>query len=233
MRHDNFPIPEFVSPSPLFDKKELHRFNRLATPELQHRYQCRREMIRHSLTLYRPEIHESDWIFSQNAHGKPHIHHLQCKNNLYFNLSHTNGLTVLAIAGMKAIGIDVENVAARDPENCLKIADRFFTPLEIEDITRIRPEKQLDRFFDFWTLKEAYMKAVGKGLSIGLNRFQFVLDSNLPITINFPSPEIDVADNWTFHQQTIADNMRIAIALQSNSSERISCNHYSYLPTNK
>ena len=228
MFHDKLPVPQQLSPSTLLSKQEQMRQQRFATPELRYRFQCRREMLRRSLTLYRPDIRESDWIFSQNEYGKPQIHNTQSQNQLYFNLSHTSGLTVLAISKIEECGIDIENTTVRKPNSYLDIADRFFTEPESAQIKHGSAHEQIQRFFDFWTLKEAYIKAVGKGLSLGLDRFQFVIKPDTPIAIEFPAPAIDQANTWAFHQETIGKDMRLAIALRTHPSVPISCEFLQY-----
>jgi len=215
MYHDNLPLPQQFSPSKLLSDDELARQKRFVTPELQYRFQCRREMLRRSLTLYRPDIRESEWIFTENLHGKPQIDPSLQTNELHFNLSHTNGLTVLAISSNPHCGIDIENTAVSRPTSYLDIADRFFTPAESVQIKQGSTAEQIQHFFDFWTLKEAYIKAVGKGLSLGLDRFQFCVKKDAPISIDFPAPAIDDASHWSFHQETLGEDMRLAIALQT------------------
>ncbi|MEE9335379.1 MAG: 4'-phosphopantetheinyl transferase superfamily protein [Granulosicoccaceae bacterium] len=228
MFHDKLQTPPQLATSPLLNEQERLRQQRFVTPELQYRFQCRREMLRRSLTVYRPDIGESDWIFTLNPYGKPQIHPAQSQNQLYFNLSHTNGLTVLAISAYEECGIDIENTAVNRPSSYLDIADRFFTEPESEQIKQGSTDAQIQRFFDFWTLKEAYIKAVGKGLSLGLDRFQFALEPASPIAIEFPSPAIDNANTWVFHQETIGEDWRLAIALRAESSEPISCEFAHY-----
>ena len=228
MFHDKLPVPQQLSTSTLLSEQELLRQRRFATPELQYRFQCRREMLRRILTVYRPDIHESDWNFTLNPHGKPQIHPTQSQNQLYFNLSHTDGFTALAISEIEECGIDIENTAVRRPSSYLDIADRFFTEPESARIKQGSTVAQIQRFFDFWTLKEAYIKAVGKGLSLGLDRFQFIIKPAMPIAIEYPPPAIDNANTWVFHQETIDEDLRLAIALRAQSSAPITCEFVQY-----
>jgi 4'-phosphopantetheinyl transferase len=106
--------------------------------------------------------------FYYGSHGKPYV-----GSGLSFNLSHSHGLALCAFAWQGELGIDVERL---NPEcNAEEIATNFFTPGEVAEI-RAQPEnRRYVRFFDFWTRKEAYIKARAKGLSIPLNEFE-VLD---------------------------------------------------------
>ncbi len=228
MFHDKLPVPQQLSKSLILSEQELSRQQRFVTPELQYRFQCRREMLRRSLTVYRPDIRESEWIFTTNQYGKPQVHPTQSQNTPHFNLSHTNGLTVLVISESEECGIDIENTSVRRPTSFLDIADRFFTEPESAQIKQGSTDVQIQRFFDFWTLKEAYMKAVGKGLSLGLDRFQFDIDTDEDIAIDFPPPAIDQPHNWVFHQETIDQTMRLAIAIRSGATDRITCEYLPY-----
>ena len=106
--------------------------------------------------------------FQYGSHGKPYV-----DSGLSFNLSHSHGLALYAFARQGELGIDVERL---NPEfSAEEIAANFFTPGEVAAI-RAEPEnRRYERFFDFWTRKEAYIKAQAKGLSIPLNEFE-VLD---------------------------------------------------------
>src|SRR6185295_2220740 len=90
---------------------------------------------------------------------------------LSFNISHTRSLIVLAVAKERAVGVDVENVQAREIE--IRVADRFFAVPEVAALHAVPPDRQQYRFFEYWTFKESYIKARGMGLSLPLGKFGF------------------------------------------------------------
>ncbi len=225
--HDHAPTPEHLTRSKILSAEEQQRLQRFATPELRHRFQCRREMIRQTLTLYQPDIKPADWHFNHNEYGKPEIHPSLKVKDLHFNLSHTEGLTVLMITDQQCSGIDIENTAVKQPRSFLDIADRFFTDLESRDIAKGSNEEQIQRFFDYWTLKEAYIKADGQGLSLGLDRFEFLLEVERPISIHFIPPTNEDANNWVFHQCSL-ETFRLAIAIKKENAQHISCEFLDY-----
>jgi 4'-phosphopantetheinyl transferase len=101
--------------------------------------------------------------------GKPHCVN---SNHLFFNVAHSGNL-VAAAFDSKVVGVDIENMRNTD----LAIADRFFTKNEAA-LLRAKPQAdQRDFFFKLWTLKESFIKAEGKGLSIPLNSFEFDIDN--------------------------------------------------------
>lgn len=122
-------------------------------------------------------IDEKNLVFETNQNGKPYIL-FEGRNtgpeNFHFNLSHS-GDYAMCIIGDSPVGCDVERIRKID----LKLADRFFAPSEIEQV-KCQPdyEAQVNTFFRLWTLKESYIKAVGQGLSMGLNSFAINLNSH-------------------------------------------------------
>jgi 4'-phosphopantetheinyl transferase len=130
-----------------------------------------RALVRTVLSRY-CDIPAEDWRFVRDAHGRPHVAPDQQVPGLpAFNLSHTRGLIACAVTGAAAIGADVEHVHDRTPS--LDVADRYFAASESAALRALPPEAQTDRFFHYWTLKESYIKARGKGLSIPLAEFAF------------------------------------------------------------
>lgn len=101
--------------------------------------------------------------FTVNKFGKPALKH---QNDCHFNISHS-GQWVVGALDHGLIGIDIEEITEID----LKIADRFFSPEECCQLKKLPLEYRSSFFFDLWTLKESYIKAVGKGLSLPLNSF--------------------------------------------------------------
>jgi 4'-phosphopantetheinyl transferase len=107
--------------------------------------------------------------FSYWQHGKPALAGREASSGLCFNLSHSEGLAVYAIAKERNLGIDVEHVR---PESAGEdIAKRYFSPSEVSDLRTLPPEARVEGFFHCWTRKEAYLKATGMGLQIPLDSF--------------------------------------------------------------
>ena len=101
-----------------------------------------------------------------DEHGKPL---LRDDPELTFNLSHSNGLALLATMRGGAIGCDIE---WRNPELAWpRVAERLFAPVEFDALTALPPEQWITGFYNCWTRKEAYVKALGLGLSHPLDSF--------------------------------------------------------------
>ncbi len=106
---------------------------------------------------------------TRNRYGKPY---LKNEGNIHFNVSHSGSWAVGAVDSFP-VGIDVERIR---PVN-LEIAERFFAWQEYEELLKKDYPERLDYFFELWTLKESYIKAVGRGLSVPLGSFS-VLPGN-------------------------------------------------------
>ena len=103
--------------------------------------------------------------------GKPHIENLV---NVHFNISHSGHYVVCAVS-CNQIGIDVERVRKVN----LRIAERFFSPSEINDLMACEEENRMHYFITLWTIKESYLKAIGRGLTQHLNSFTIVKNGDI------------------------------------------------------
>ena len=164
----------------------------------RHRYLITRVLLRTVLSHYIPAIAIKQWYFQENEYGKPFIAEELLQEPLFFNVSHCKNMVVLAVARMQILGIDVEFMPR--PTNFSDIARNFFSPLEAEHLLSLPEEQQNRRFYDIWTLKEAYIKACGMGLSIPLNHFSFSFASNGEISISFVPERQDSPYEWKFWQ---------------------------------
>lgn len=107
--------------------------------------------------------------FSYNHYGKPALDAATRDKSLRFNLSHANEVALYAFTRDREIGLDVEFIRADFAS--LDIAERFFSKTEIATLQSLPAHVQTEAFFKCWTRKEAYIKALGEGLSHPLDRF--------------------------------------------------------------
>lgn len=152
------------------------------------------------------------WRFVTNLHGRPELAGSAGRTlPLGFNVSHTRGLVACAVADTRDVGVDVERV---DRHLTHDVAERFFAPREVADL-RARPSAEQARvFFDYWTLKEAYIKARGLGLALPLAHFAFTLSAEGPPTIAFDPEIADAPDTWQFFQAWPTPTHRLALAVR-------------------
>jgi len=120
----------------------------------------------------------NDIYFFSGEYGKPY---LKNQNNIFFNLSHSKKILVCGVF-KKEIGVDVEYI--NHPN--LGIAKRFFNEEEVKYIFQCKNIlKREKRFYEVWTKKEAYVKYLGKGLSIDLKSFNVIKNKSNPWLYSF------------------------------------------------
>jgi 4'-phosphopantetheinyl transferase len=163
------------------DREERERAARFRTEADRREFIAAHALLRAMLTNYF-DVPPAAWRFLVDANGKPRIDPQVGPHEIQFNISHTRGLVAAALASRGAIGIDVEEID--DSKAGLAIAEAYFAGSEVEILQRAPPSERTRCFFRLWTLKEAYIKAIGKGLSAPLNSFAFTLE---PIRIAFLS----------------------------------------------
>lgn len=112
--------------------------------------------------------------FDAAAHGKPHLADAAAASGLQFNLSHSDGWGLVGWAHRRHIGVDVEVWRAMRDERAL--VHRYFAPAEIAAYEALPDAARAEGFFNGWTRKEAYIKAVGRGLGLPLDSFDVSLD---------------------------------------------------------
>ena len=121
------------------------------------------ELLIRSIITRELHISNQDIQFKYNKYGKPYI---DDKYGFFFNISHANKWVVCA-TDCDHIGIDIEHIKDID----MNLARRFFSKEEYQDLSNYDTPSSLDYFYDLWTIKEAYIKQKGKGLSIPLDSF--------------------------------------------------------------
>jgi 4'-phosphopantetheinyl transferase len=162
------------------------------------RYVVTRALVRTVLSRYAP-LAPKDWTFLTNRYGRPEIANTEAtKDGLTFNISHTDSLIVLGITKHRALGIDVENIHRRKVS--IKIAEQFFAWNELAELARIPLHRWQDRFFEYWTFKESYIKARGMGLSLPLDKCSFYFPHDRCVKIAIHPKLADDAVRWHFWQ---------------------------------
>ena len=151
--------------------------------------------------------------FGINKYGKPHLlDYPEC----HFNLSHSKQATALVVnQGAKlTLGIDIEYFKGRD--EVINLATNYFSKQECILLDSYSNSEKNEIFFRLWTLKESYIKAIGKGLSIDLGSFSFnEIGKNIKV-----SHYANEANNyWEFSQKKVYDEYFLALAIRCNNDE--------------
>jgi 4'-phosphopantetheinyl transferase len=107
--------------------------------------------------------------FSQGLYKKPCLGGSYTNNDIQFNLSHSQEYALLGFTRQRQIGVDIEFI--RPMPNIEQIAANTFSPQENRELENLLPEERLAAFYNYWTRKEAFIKALGKGLYYPLLMF--------------------------------------------------------------
>lgn len=163
-------------------------------------------------------VEPEELAFYYGAHGKPAL--ASPPTRLTFNLSHSGDLALLAVAWDRAIGIDVEQ---RRPVSDLgALAAQVFATAERAELATLPPGAREDAFLAGWTRKEAFIKAVGEGLTHPLDAFVVSLDPVAPARLLSVGGSADAAGAWSLHALTPAPGYVAALVAQG-AVERPTC----------
>lgn len=157
------------------------------------------------------------WRFTIRDHGKPEVVSPEGGPRWRLNLSHTRGLAAAALTQEFDIGVDVENLQ-RTPD-CAALSRRFFAPEETDFLNSVPADRELETFLAFWTLKESYVKAIGKGLAQPLDSFYFTFD---PLRIHFADADGGDPADWLFYRQQPSCDYLLALSLRHRKAQNIS-----------
>jgi 4'-phosphopantetheinyl transferase len=189
------------------ERAQVERFH-FSKDQLRYAYthQALRRVLSGYLSLP-PQILE----YRRNPYGKPY---LADDPQLYFNLSHTDERALIAVTRAGEVGVDLEKIKPEVP--CLEIARRFFSRGEVAALARLPLEEQTDAFFRGWTRKEAFIKAVGRGLALPLDAFEVSLEDAPAQALLAVRKEAAVSGRWTIRNLAAERGYRAALAIQGD-----------------
>jgi 4'-phosphopantetheinyl transferase len=193
----------------LLSADERERRSRFVFPRDRHRFLVTRALVRTVLSRY-TDVAPADWTFVVNTYGRPEIalRHPRA-GMLSFNISHTPGLVVLGVGCGRALGVDTENVRARQAP--LEVAEQFFAPTEVAALRALPEANQPRRFFEYWTLKEAYVKARSMGLSLALREFAVRFIGDRGVALSVDGEIADAVSPWQLWQFSVAGDYLVAV----------------------
>lgn len=206
----NAALDEFEA---LLSTDEMASYSELRFPEHRREYLVSHALLRTTLSRY-ANIPPLDIRFQHNAFGKPELVSAGALQDLCFNMSHTPGLAVCAITRCGDIGVDVEYHT--ENQALLEIADHYFSPREVDDLLSLPDSQRHAGFFRYWTLKEAYVKARGEGLSLPLDSFSFLLRGD---EIAFECSHESEAGDWQFFSMQLIPEYSAAVALRLTGAQ--------------
>jgi 4'-phosphopantetheinyl transferase len=207
-----------TAPAPLLSwlsQDERDRYARFHFDDDRDAYLVAHALTRRLLAV-NAGVEPAELCFEPTENGRPEIAAPLAALELRFNLSHTRGLVACAVTRKRAIGVDAEHIDRR--VELLGVARRVFSPREIAGLEKLSGEPQRVRFFELWTLKEAYVKAIGKGLAGPLRAISFAPEQIDPVPVHFDPEAADDPTAWCFRRHAPSANFRLAVALRARPS---------------
>ncbi len=158
---------------------------------LRDRYLVVRGLLRQTLADYL-DVEPGTLVFEIGQYGKPAL----VGGALHFNLSHSADTLLIAVADFADIGVDIE--ASRPRQHLDNLAERCFSDQEYQVWCNLSADERLDAFYRLWTKKEAFVKAVGRGIALGIEQCEFELGKRGPL-LAIP-PAYGPASAWMVHE---------------------------------
>jgi 4'-phosphopantetheinyl transferase len=181
---------------PLLTADEQARANRFYFDRDRKHYIVARGVLRQLLGRYL-HVSAADIAFAYGEHGKPTLAAPFAESGVQFNLSHAQGVALLAFAHKREVGVDIEQI--RPLEDAEQIAERFFSADEVAVFTAVPDTQKPQAFFNCWTRKEAFIKVIGEGLSCPLDSFNVTLRPGEPAELLQVKGSREEAARWELH----------------------------------
>jgi len=180
--------------SPLLSPDERARAATMRFGDHRWQYSAVRAALRRVLAGY---LHTDPRAidFSYGRHGRPVLHPRIAGTGIAFSVSHAGARGVIAVARTAALGVDIERVV--DGRRALGVAGRFFAAREAAALRALSDGQLPYGFTAVWTRKEAYVKALGQGLTLPLADFEVTSSPNPPAVVRCAASDPHAPEAWT------------------------------------
>jgi 4'-phosphopantetheinyl transferase len=190
-------------------------------------YAAAHVLVRVALSWCAPSVPPASWDLTQSRNERPEVVAPKLSPRLRFNISHTHGLVACLVTDQIDCGIDVE--VRRPVDDMEAVVARVLSPAEIAALMALPDHLRPDRFFCYWTLKEAYVKARGLGLSLPLEAVSFDLRAEGAVVTLGTSVD-DHGPDWQFEQWSPTAHHVVAVAIRSGAIRDVRLVRHSQLP---
>lgn len=192
---------------------EQHRRERFHFERDRREFTVAHAMLRQLLSTH-GDTQPEQWIFTAGKNGKPQLTPQDAlRTHLVFNLSHTAGLVACAVGRAVELGIDVERIDRN--VDITALSERFFSAHEASALRELGRDDQSVRFIEIWTLKEAFVKAIGEGLSCPLDSFAFTFARDGSLSFKCARPTR--SRFWSFALLSPSPEHRMALAIGTDA----------------
>lgn len=200
---------------------EIQRADRFRFDLHRHRFITARGAMRHILAGYLNEKPVT-LRFQYSSFGKPGLEQSSFGEWLSFNISHSNDLAIFAVAFKRDVGIDIEFIRQDLADE--QIARRFFSNSEVKALLSLPEALRTEAFFNCWTRKEAYIKAIGEGLSMPLDRFDVSLIPGEEAQLLETRPDPAQALQWKLYALSPGEGYKAALVVQDGADQVLGWN---------
>ena len=215
----NQPPEKIAQLTHLLTSDEQERANRFVFDRDREKYIAARGTLRLLLSRYLHTLPEQIQL-RYGPQNKPYLAEKNTQPLLQFNLAHSHNLAVYAVTRRQELGVDIEALRPLDDKE--QIARRFFSTAEYNTLVSLPEEQKLTGFFNCWTRKEAYLKALGDGLTQPLDQFSVSLTPDIPAKMLSIQGDTQAAEKWSLLEINPAENYIGAVAIPGKNW-RLSC----------
>lgn len=194
------------------ENEEIFRADRFHFEKDRRAFTVSRGFLRHVIGRYletKPEAVR----FSYGPYGKPVLNGEYKDSAVRFNMSHSRAVGLVAVTEGRELGVDVEYIRADFATE--DIARRFFSAREVEAFNALPNEEKVAAFFRCWTRKEAYIKAIGRGLSQPLDGFDVTLVPDVPPALL--RADDDDASRWSLTDIEVSEDYAAALVIEGKN----------------
>ena len=194
----------------ILSEGERDRQRRFVTEELRVSYGVAHVALRRILARY---VHEppEHLDFGENASGKPY---LTAHPGVEFNLAHSGGLALVAVARGRPIGVDIEHWKGHVEH--FEVADYCFSPNERATLHSLGTQGEIEQgFYSAWSRKEAYLKALGIGVTTGLDHFDVSLAPGAPAALLEDRRDPQAKASWVFRDVEVPEGYSAALVVRA------------------
>jgi 4'-phosphopantetheinyl transferase len=198
--------------APLLSQDEYQRAERFHRPSDRRRFIAGRGILREIISSYLPYAPDKAQ-FTYNEYGKPFISTDQNSGALNFNLSHSNGMALYALTRGRRVGVDIEYM--REDFATLEVAERFFSKDEFEALKAVSSDQRAKAFFNCWSRKESYIKAIGMGVSYPLDGFTVSLAPDVAPALLKVDADAAEAARWKMYELDVAEGYAAVLIVEN------------------